>query len=152
KDVLNLGQICNMINEILPADQRIPYAAGEAIHFPYAYGSGEMEVDVHQEDGNVRVSIGLRDLHTTPAAAPPPPPAARPAHAGPEKAITHIDELFRYLHSVEGSDLHLSSNEKPYIRVHGIMKRLDDYEVSQADHLKKILWDIVPQRNKDEWE
>ena len=50
-----------------------------------------------------------------------------------------------HVKDIEGSDLHLSSNEKPFVRVHGIMKKLEQYEVSEPAQLKKILWDIVPQ-------
>jgi twitching motility protein PilT len=153
KDKLNLGQICQMVNEILPDELRETYASGQPVHFQYAYGGGEIEVDVTQEAGNVRVGIGVGEVLMD--ARPPTPPAERPAATrapGGGKQIRHIDDLFRHLKEIEGSDLHLSSNEQPMVRVHGTMRKLDEYEVSPADHLKKILWEITPKRNQEEWE
>jgi twitching motility protein PilT len=154
KDVLSYQQITNLVNEIVPDDYLDRYAAGEAVLFPYPYGGGIMEVDVSQTNDSIRVSIGAKDgtgehpweVETVAE------PAAQPAQTGPLKKIGHIDELFRYLKSVEGSDLHLSSGEKPMIRVHGIMRKLEDYEVSRPDHLKKLLWQITPKRNQEQWE
>lgn len=153
KDRLNLAQICQLVNEILPDDQREAYAGGQPVHFVYPYGGGEIEIDVTQQDGNIRVAIGTGQvLVESRPTAPPSPVGATPRAAGGGKRIGHIDELFRHLRDIEGSDLHLSSNEQPMVRVHGVMRKLDDYEVSQADHLKQILWQITPTRNQEEWE
>lgn len=77
---------------------------------------------------------------------------AEPIKPRGTKRIGHIDELFRHMRDVEASDLHLSSDETPMVRLQGIMKKLDDYEVSTHEHLKKILFEIAPERNKIEWE
>src|SRR5688500_8665080 len=58
KDRLTLTQVCTLVNEILPAEKRDAYARGEPVSFTYGYGGGESEIDVTQEEGNVRVSIG----------------------------------------------------------------------------------------------
>ncbi|HVF10877.1 MAG TPA: type IV pilus twitching motility protein PilT [Abditibacteriaceae bacterium] len=68
------------------------------------------------------------------------------------KKIEHIDELFRMMKAQEASDLHLSSEEHPVMRLQGIIKKLDDYEVSTNEQLKKILFAIAPKRNQDQWE
>ena len=68
------------------------------------------------------------------------------------RRIEHIDELFRLLDKIEASDLHLSSNETPMIRLQGVMRKLEEYEVNQHEHLKKVLFQICPQRNQEEWE
>jgi twitching motility protein PilT len=140
--------------------------------------NGSIKVDIHLLEAQVKPLHQIEfvtdlDDEGQPAAtmtAPPPQPAppgaalhdyspapapqvhAAPAHHGGLKRIEHIDELFRLLKDREGSDLHLSANTKPMIRIHGMMKKLEEYEVNAADHLKKILWDITPQRNRDEWE
>ncbi len=153
KDRLTLTQVCTLVNEILPAEQRDAYALGEPVSFTYGYGGGEIEIDVTQEEGNVRVSIGAPPSLVEARTAPPPAEhPAEPRHTGPGQTIGHIDELFRYLKEIEGSDLHLSANEKPMVRVHGVMKKLENYEVNDAEHLKRLLWQITPQRNQDEWE
>jgi twitching motility protein PilT len=68
------------------------------------------------------------------------------------RVIEHIDELFRLMHRIEASDLHLSSNVRPMVRLQGMMKQLDEYEVSTHEKLKKILWAIAPERNQQQWE
>ena len=109
---------------------------------------GEIEIDVTQNEGTVRVSIGAPPTLVE-ARTPTPAPEvhAEPRHTGPGKTIGHIDELFRHLKEIEGSDLHLSSKEQPMVRVHGVMRKLHDYEVNDPQHLKKLLWQITPQRN-----
>jgi len=154
KDRLSMSQITSMLQEIMPDDQRVAFASGQPILFPYRCGSGSVDIDVSQTDGNIRVSIGVPEprqrpiseielVHELPA---------EPVHAGPEKPIGHIDELFRLLKEMEASDLHLSSNNKPMVRVHGMMKKLEQYEVVDAAKMKQVLWEIAPKRNQDEWE
>src|SRR5262249_41624379 len=48
-------------------------------------------------------------------------------------------------------DLHLSSKEVPMVRQQGIMRKLEQYEACDPDWLKDFLFQIAPQRNKDEW-
>ncbi|HTE19630.1 MAG TPA: type IV pilus twitching motility protein PilT [Armatimonadota bacterium] len=154
KDRLSLSQICNLVNEILPDSHRLDYSSGQPITFEYAYGAGTMEIAVTQTDGNVRVSVGVPDSREAPIAHSEngSHQPAEPTYAGPEKPISHMDELFRLLRDIEGSDLHLTSREKPMVRIHGKMKKLDQFQVSDPDELKRILWEITPQRNQEEWE
>ncbi|HEX8833394.1 MAG TPA: type IV pilus twitching motility protein PilT [Abditibacteriaceae bacterium] len=81
-------------------------------------------------------------------------PAAPATPAAPRgtRRIEHIDELFRLMKQVEASDLHLSADETPMFRLHGIMKKLDEYEVSTHETLYKLLMQIAPERNKTEWD
>jgi twitching motility protein PilT len=160
KDLLTMSYITTLLNEVMPDDQRMAFAGGQSMVFQYGYGSGTVDVDVNQTDGLLRVCIGVSEppkpklsevqvvteLPEQPAAAP------QPAVAAGTKQIGHIDELFRLMKEMEASDLHLSSNEQPMVRVHGMMKKLQQYEVSKADRLKRILWEIAPKRNQDEWE
>jgi twitching motility protein PilT len=175
KDRLNYHQISNLITEIIPDENRPQFATGEPFIFQYAYGSGQMDVEVSCTNGNIRVSIGVPESREAPIILPEfhleevDPPASdghaeaasheparhaytQPAHAGGGRRIEHLDELFRLLKQMEGSDLHLCSREKPYFRVYGQMKKLDQYEINDPDHLKEILFKIAPQRNRDEWD
>ncbi len=63
-----------------------------------------------------------------------------------------MDELFRLMKEMEASDLHMSSNERPFVRVHGLMRPLTQYEVNRPERLKELLFSITPQRNREEWE
>jgi twitching motility protein PilT len=153
KDVLTYSQIVNLVQEIIPDAQRNALAAGEPVLFAYSFGSGRMDVDVVQENGHIRVTIGATEPVAEVAAArpAPPPPAAAAVPAGKRKSIRHIDDLFRHLQDIEGSDLHLRSNEQPMVRVHGVMRKLEDYEVTTPERMEEILWAITPKRNQEEW-
>lgn len=87
-------------------------------------------------------------------AAEQAPAESAPVTTAPRggRRVEHIDELFRLMKAKEASDLHLSSGENPIIREHGVIKKLEEYEVWTNEHLKKILFAIAPQRNRDEWE
>jgi twitching motility protein PilT len=72
--------------------------------------------------------------------------------SGPLRKPQHMDELFRLMKTREASDLHLSSDEYPIMRIHGKIVLLKEYEKFTHETLKALLWPIAPQRNKDEWE
>ncbi len=172
RDRLTYEQIYKLVTEILPEDRKGDFQLGEPVLFQYAYGGGSMDIDVARVDGGIRVSIGVtqhREMPSAPSAvAAPSVPStpsvpsngathslslpAEPVFAGTERPVEHMDELFRLLKEMEASDLHMSSNEKPMVRVHGLMKKLEQFERNTPERLKELLWQIAPQRNRDEWE
>ncbi|MGV3721147.1 MAG: type IV pilus twitching motility protein PilT [Actinomycetota bacterium] len=160
KDPLSMSYITTMLNEVMPDAMRTTFASGEPLLFQYGYGSGTVDVDVSQLDGTLRVSVGgseppavkLSEVQVVTELPTDVKPAAVPKAGGATRPISHIDELFRLMKEMEASDLHLSANETPMVRVHGSMRKLDQYEVSPPEKLKRILWDITPKRNQEEWE
>ncbi len=142
-------QIQSIVNEIAP-----PGTLGRV---PYECGMGRFEVLVEGNDGNLQLTIAPWNEAAAAAVPLPPPPPGAPATAatgqlGGTKRIKHMDEMFRLIKEMSGSDIHLSSNEQPVFRIHGTMKRLPEYEVSSADHLETILKMIMPERNKREYD
>jgi twitching motility protein PilT len=162
KDRLTRGQLSNLVGEIIPDEQRPAFSNGEPVVFRYGAGSQEVDVEVSRENDGIRVAVGLPPGLSASAPLVPDtqvngngsvsPVPAELIPSSQLKRIQHIDELFRLLYDMEASDLHLSSHAKPMVRVHGIMKTLDQYEVNEHERLKEILWAIAPQRNKEEWE
>jgi twitching motility protein PilT len=73
---------------------------------------------------------------TTPDARPLPP----------------VETLLRLLVTRGGSDLHLSSNQTPRMRLHGDLFPLPEYSPPSAVDLKKLLFAVAPQRNREEFE
>ena len=99
------------------------------------------------ENGDAPEEIKVQSFAGADNSAP-----ARPKKAAGTKRIEHIDELFRHMQRIEASDLHLSSNVQPMMRVQGLMVALDDYEVNDSGRLKKLLFQIAPERNQQQWE
>ncbi len=91
-------------------------------------------------------------------AAPPPKravpvaaaPKAMPAAAGGKEP--EINALLRKMFSMGASDLHLTSNHKPLIRLHGDMIDLPDHAVINPDKMRKLLGAIIPEHNAAQFE
>ena len=67
---------------------------------------------------------------------------------------THRNEMERYLRrmfELEASDLHLSANETPMIRLHGEMARLDGEPALPANQTHLLVESIMPERNRKEF-
>tara|TARA_B100000609_G_scaffold140525_1_gene112806 strand:+ start:8155 stop:9951 length:1797 start_codon:yes stop_codon:yes gene_type:complete len=62
-----------------------------------------------------------------------------------------IDRLFRVLLQERGSDLHLSSEEKPIIRVDGALRRLEHLPILTPEQIAQLLAPIIPERNRIEF-
>lgn len=107
-----------------------------------------------------------------PAGAPgaPAAPAAKPAE--PPKVESHekhyaveeskvdiphnpneprINHWLRMMIAVSASDLHCSSNVVPMVRRHGEMQYLFRRAACEDKELREILFEIIPQRNKEEF-
>jgi twitching motility protein PilT len=145
-------QILGWVQEILPEEQRAAFGSGQSLLFKYPYMGTEMDIEVSQYNGSLRASIGLPEQREESHVPALRTPSAEPVDDGGGKRIEHLDELFHLLREMEGSDLHLSSCERPMFRIHGVMQKLTQYEVTSPEHVKKLLWDITPDRNKEEWE
>jgi len=65
--------------------------------------------------------------------------------------VAELDRYFTFLHKQGGSDLHLGSNARPMIRLHGGMVPLN-VEAFKADQVEKLLVEIMPPRNKEEYD
>ena len=102
------------------------------------------------------------------AAKAPAAPVSAPAPAAPEPAApiqvlpvndgpdpdahkTLLGLLNRMLDK-KASDLHMSSQVVPMLRVDGDMVAQEDYRPLSHDRLKAMLWSIAPEKNKKQWE
>jgi twitching motility protein PilT len=64
--------------------------------------------------------------------------------------VAELDRFFTFVQKKGGSDLHLSSNARPMIRLHGTMSALN-VEPMGAEQVEKLLLEIMPQRNVEEY-
>jgi twitching motility protein PilT len=93
-----------------------------------------------------------------PAATPPPAPAAPPAPAppairiaAPADARSALDALLEAMVARRASDLHLSSDNPPNLRVDGDITPVASYGPLSSERLKDLLWTIAPEKNREEW-
>jgi twitching motility protein PilT len=152
--VISGAQLHSFLSEILPENLQGQLKADGQWDFPYDSAGNKYKVGLTRKSGDLEISISSESA--SPVEAAPPTQAAAPAVAKAtgegNKEIGNIDDLFRMMDEIEASDLHLSSNVKPMMRVQGAMMTLNDYARNTHEELKKMLFSITPKRNQEEWE
>ncbi|MDA8423535.1 MAG: type IV pilus twitching motility protein PilT [Nitrospiraceae bacterium] len=63
-----------------------------------------------------------------------------------------INGLLRKMFQLGASDLHLTANHKPLMRLHGDMQELPNQAVISPDRLKKLIYAIMPPHNTAQFE
>ena len=69
-----------------------------------------------------------------------------------QESDVDLDELLITLVEAGGSDLHLTVGIPPSIRVHGDLRPLDEFPVMMPDELRKMLYAIMTQRQREAFE
>ena len=64
----------------------------------------------------------------------------------------HIDDLLRYVVNIGASDLHLSSNLAPTVRLHGALRPMDDVEPLDGETLQEMIFGVLPQTMRERFE
>lgn len=77
------------------------------------------------------------------------PQAAKPHILGPR---AEIDPLFERMAAMGASDLHICVGMPPMVRHDGEMKSIEGTPVLKPEDTERLLHEIMPQRNKDEFE
>ena len=158
----------NILNEITPPHLRQNLAHDGGFSFPYQSSHGAFDIKVgrngattqvailpHGTDGHGASAAPATNGSPAPSISAPKPAetvAAAPKAPSGTKEIDHMDELFRYMKEVEASDLHLSSDEQPILRIHGKIDRIHEYKVHDHEMLKRVLFQIAPERNREQFE
>jgi twitching motility protein PilT len=78
--------------------------------------------------------------------------SAEPLLASEQESEIDLDELLSTLVDSGGSDLHLTIGIPPAIRVHGDLRHLDEFPVQKPDELRKMLYSIMTQRQRETYE
>ncbi len=106
----------------------------------------ESDSGIEQDDFEPEV---IPEEPEVPSAPPTRSPAAKPAAGGPEP---EINVLLRKMFGMSASDLHLTSNHKPMIRLHGDMQELPDQPAISPERMKKLIYRIMPPHNATQYE
>jgi twitching motility protein PilT len=93
------------------------------------------------------------------AASPPSEPAAPPAAAEPEPLgpapvdpRAAIDQLLVLAVERRASDLHLTSDAPPAMRIDGEMVQLEEYGPIARARLQEMIFSVTPAENRLQWE
>ncbi len=89
-------------------------------------------------------------------AAPGPAPKASSAGSGaaPSPAAdprAAMDQLLNFMLDRKASDLHISSDTTPILRVDGDMTPIEGHPPLSAGRLKDMLFSIAPEKNREQW-
>src|SRR2546430_1018773 len=63
-----------------------------------------------------------------------------------------VQELLTQVLALDASDLHVTAGAKPTVRVHGDLKPLDQYEILDPEALRRMIYAILTQRQRERLE
>jgi twitching motility protein PilT len=86
-----------------------------------------------------------------PPRAPAGGPGAVPA-GGARGTALHVDDLLRYAVGIGASDLHLTVNMPPTLRVNGALRPLEDVSKLDNDTLREMIYGILTQSQREQFE
>lgn len=134
--------ISSLITELLPLEQKIIFSKPSAqLNFTYKFAEDKIfKVNAIKNNGTLRV-IFLPLIQET----------VRKIETKEIKKAESIYELLEKQIERKASDLHLSSNTIPAIRVDGDIQYLDQYLPLKKEELEAILIPIMPERNLAEF-
>jgi len=98
---------------------------------------------------------GGHSVAQVPAATAPEPAektsgsAAGPVPASDPRAA--MDQLLNYMLDRKASDIHLSSDTTPILRIDGDMIPVEGYPPLSSGRLKDMLFSLAPERNREQW-
>ena len=146
--VLDGGRIALLLQEIAPPGR---VGAPE--------GAARVEFE-HSLDGRVfrfQAAAGPEGWSATAAPAPPAPVTApapalvSPSSPATSRPITGILPLLEEMLALGASDLHLATDHRPRVRVHGDLEELPGWEPLASERLDGLLAEITPERNREQF-
>jgi len=174
---LTSPQIVALVAELAPAGQKQNVTQKKPATFEYVLGSKHYAVSFLTQGELVRGVISLVEAAVSTASAVSEPEVAdeetdgeldedddtvevisSQAEAPPKQAVRgkggepEINALLRKMFEMGASDLHLTSNHKPLIRLHGDMQELPGQTIFPPDRVKKLITEIMPAHNTAQFE
>jgi twitching motility protein PilT len=158
-------QIAGMVAEVLGQGYASELIGGEGA-FPYDGPFGGVTLYLAESPAGMVVRIqpapaaaeeaSELDALAAVAAAVDPHAAHRAARAagpaGEGELPKHLDEFFHQMLDAKASDLHLKSGRPPMVRIDGGMQPLPERPALDPKLLEKLVDDILPERNRQEFE
>lgn len=135
-------QLCNLVQEIAPADSKAIVAQQKPARFEYTFGAKTVVVIYAPESDQVSARIMIAGSSADPGSGPHPAAEGEP----------EMNLLLRKMFKLNASDLHLTSSHRPMIRLHGDMKEFGDEPVINQDRMAGLLGAILPAHNAAQFE
>jgi twitching motility protein PilT len=164
--VLNRTQIVRLMSELAARNDVARLHEGENVRFVYQSAEGPtFDCSVGADNGSFAARVvpfrGESGAATAPAPAPEPEKAPEPIPvpkempAADRAATTRTPEIEHHLREMVqlgASDLHLSSDETPMLRLHGDMMKMEGKGPCSPEEAARLLFAIMPAKNKQEFE
>jgi len=131
------------------AAPRVPAPAAAPFPIPTAPSMRAVLPGSSGLDTDDELDIGRPALRTQPPIA-----SSKLAYdnALSDGSTSAIDRLLNRLLDVKGSDLHISANATPMMRIDGEMKQVPGAEPLSGEQIQRMLMPIIPPRNREEFE
>ncbi len=166
---LTRSQIVALVSEIAPADDARRLSAGEPVRFTYRLSDGKSFAFSSAVSGGTlavlaTLATAVSAAQDATAATTSPAPAGQPPAAttalGPKPfdaaamrpGAPAIEAYLTYLFETGGSDLHISADEPPMMRLHGEMLRIPGTGPCSPEETARLLFPLMPARYKKEFE
>ncbi|MCZ6650605.1 MAG: type IV pilus twitching motility protein PilT [Acidobacteria bacterium] len=146
---LSAAQAARLVAEIAPASQRPSLASGKAVSFTYVSDGVTVAVDA-PATGTVTITMAGENGSGT--VAVPEQTAATQDAVGFSGTPRHMDQLFHLMVDAGASDLHMSSDAAPMLRVDGDLEPIPGASKLSADQVPALLKEITPAENWEEFE
>lgn len=132
----------------------LPAAAGAAKTVPIAHGGDAFQVEI--ERGRNGLSILIRRGDGSAAATPAAPAfAMAPRPTGTTPVLSGgkaIDRYLRRMMEIGSSDLHLSADSRPVVRVDGDIRLLEEFPVLTSADVGGVLEEILSPKARHDFE
>ncbi len=143
KKVLTPAHVQALLTGVAPPEAASRIREQAETEFHYASGRGRVRVKVTPGTGQLRAVISPDEES--------PAPTIQAISSSPAPANGRLSDMLRALVETGSSDLHLRVGEPPIFRTHGEMKRHEAPPLT-TDALHALLRDLMPERNRTEWE
>lgn len=154
-DVRSLGELIG--RELVPV-LGDPVAIDQHLGLDGATGASAQAQPGSETPG---VSTAPRGAPTPSAPASPPLPSGlqgngssgtAPAQVASPDVPLHVDDLLRYAVGIGASDLHLTANMPPTVRLHGALRPMEDVDRLDNQTLREMIFGILPQSQRERFE
>jgi twitching motility protein PilT len=134
------------LDEVLTPEARAALGRGRSEWAFESAAVGPVRCWAEAKNGEIQAGFVLGEA--APATGP-----ARPAVVATSARTggAEIEALFRVMIDQGASDLHMSVGSPPLLRHDGDIKPIANRAVLSPEDTERMLWPIVPERNREEW-